>query len=38
MNAIGSITPIAVMILLMTKKNGWPSHGAWPFTALLPPS
>ena len=35
MDVILSIAPIVILIVLMTKKNGLPSHVALPMTALL---
>lgn len=35
LNFIVCLTPIIVLIVLMTKPRGWPSHVALPFTALL---
>ena len=30
-----SIAPIVMLIILMVKKNAWPSYFALPFTALV---
>ncbi len=35
MDVLLSIAPIAAMIVLMTKRDGWPAHVALPFTAVL---